>query len=295
MEDKKQEDLDMLYVLRSVKNGILNIVRSITAIFAFSLKNIKVLLLFIIISTALCLGIFFLQKPYYTSTLSISHIRVENDYCYQMIANLNGYIDNKSNSGLTQQLGLDRGMAEKIISIKFLPLNENIAIRFADSVSVMLPFKVKVEVYDNSILDSLQNKILNYLETNEYARTRKDLEKLSLEKTEKRVDAEIIEIDSLKRLVNQGIIPRSSGQGIILGEPIDPITIYKRGMDLYERKLLLDKKKLLNNSFELMVGFTKSPKSSNSGQLLYICIGILLGYVFGLLWLAKKQLNGSDK
>jgi len=295
MEDKKQEDLDMLYVLRSIKNGILNIFRSIIAVFEFSIKNIKTLLLFIVVFTALFLGIFFLQKPYYTSTLSISHIRVENDYCYQMITNLNGYIDNKSNYGLAQQLGLDPRMAEKIISIKYLSLNENIAIRFTDSVSVMLPFKVKVEVYDNSILDSLQNKILNYLETNEYAQTRKELEKLSLEKTEKRIDTELVEIDSLKRLVNKGIIPRSTGIGIILGEPIDPISVYKRGMELYEKKLLISKKKQLNNSFELMVGFTKSPKTSNSGGLLYALIGILSGYVIGMLWLAKKHLNGSAR
>ena len=50
------------------------------------------------------------------------------------------------------------------------------------------------------------------------------------------------EIDSLKQIVNQSIIPRVTGNGIILGEPIDPVSIYRRAMDIFDKQLVLAKK-----------------------------------------------------
>jgi hypothetical protein len=295
MENNKQEDLDMLYVLRSINKGIGRFFRSIVWLFEFSLKNFRTLALFIIVFVALCLGIYLLKKPYYRSQLSISHIRFENDYCYEMVESLDSYITGNENPALAERLSISKNDAAKVQSIKYKPLNENIASRFIDSVSVLLPFKVEVEVYDNSVLDTLQKGILKYLESNRYATKIKEIEKQVLEKTEQRLEKEITEIDSLKKIVNAGIVPRSSGNGIIFGEPLDPVLIYKRGMDLYEKKTFIAKKKLLNNSFEVIIGFGKSPKRANYGKVFYIGIGLLGGYLIGLLWLLKKRANSLKK
>jgi hypothetical protein len=184
-------------------------------------------------------------------------------------------------------------LAQQIQNIEYAPLNENIEKRFADSVSVLLPFKVLVEVYELEILDTLQIAILNYFESNEFALTRKKLEHDEFNKTEERVKKEIIEIDSLKQLVSKSIVPRGTGSGIILGEPIDPVLVYRRGLELFERQLQLSKKQTLNDSFELMVGFNKSAKRADLGIELYIFLGLLFGYISALLWLVRAKTNGK--
>lgn len=292
MEEKKQEDLDMIYLINSIKKFFIGIIRSIQWVLDLSIKKFKQLSLFLLVSIGLGYLLFNSQKPFYTSELSVSHIRLENDYCQQMIDNLNSLLIGTSDrTNLSSALSLSVENAKEIKKISYVPLNSNISEKFADSINVLLPFKVVVEVYSNDVLDTLQNRLMGYLENNTYANRRKQIELNSLLKTENRIEEEILETDSLKNLVNQGIVPRGSGNGIILGEPIDPIGVYKRGLELYERELLLKKKQILNNSFELMVGFAKKPKPSNPGLIFYVSICLLFGYVIGIIWISKKEMR----
>lgn len=279
----------MLIVLKSIKNSIRWVVNSIIWLFEFSLRNIVTLFLFIGIALGIGITLYNLQQKTYSSSMSVSHIRVDNDYCYLMIAGLNAYAEAEDYKGLAAVLSIDEKTASQVKKFKSSPLNENIAKRFADSVSVHIPFKVLVEVNDVSILDTLQKGILNYLESNEFALKTKEIEKENLWKTEVRIRKEIIELDSLKRIVNQSIIPRGTGSGIILGEPIDPVAVYKNAMESYEKLLRVNDKLQLNNSFELMVGFSKNSKPSGLNIIHYILISVLIGYFFGLFWLVKKH------
>jgi hypothetical protein len=290
MEDKQQEDLDMLYVLKSIKKGIANFFNGIAWLLQFSYKKAKGLIIFMTVSTLVCFGIYTLQTPYYNSELIISHTRFENDFCSAMIDNLNSYIGGTSNnSEIAEKLSLSETEALAIRSLKYSPANEELAKKYADSLFIFLPFKVEAEVYDNNVLDNLQKGIMNYLETNEYALKRREIDKQSLVKTEAKIKSEIVEIDSLKQLINQSIVPRGSGNGIILGEPIDPVNVYRRGFELYEKQLVLNKKQELNNSFEVIVGFIKKPVPANLGLLFYLFFGALCGYIVGIIWFLKRQ------
>ena len=289
MENKNQEDMDMMIVLKSIKNAILWVVNSFIWVFEFSLRNIVTLLSFIGIALGVGITLYNLKKQTYLSTMSVSHIRVDNDYCFLMIAGLNGYAEAEDYKGLATALSIDEKTASQIKEFKYSPLNLNIAQRFADSVSVHIPFKVTVEVNDVSILDTLQKGILNYLESNEFALKTKEIEKENLWKTEVRIRKEIMELDSLKRIVNQSIIPRGTGSGIILGEPIDPVAIYKNAMESYEKLLRVNDRLQLNNSFELMVGFSKNSKPSGLNIIHYIFLSVLIGYFLGFFWLVKKH------
>jgi hypothetical protein len=290
MDNSKQEDLDTLYVISSLKKALLSLLRSIRWLLAFSIDKAKALSLFILFFTGLSIGLYLLNPVYYSSRMTLSHIRVDNDYCYELIDNLNSIIDHaKGNTELGKILGLSEPLAKNIKRIKYDVLNDNLAKRYSDSSTVLLPFSIVVDVYDNSVLDSLQKGFLNYLESNDYAIRRKTIDEEALLKTEKKLKEEILENDSLKLLVNKSIVPRATGTGIILGEPIDPVSVYKRGLELYEREISLNKKKLLNNSFELIVGFSKKTKPANVGLLFYVMAGFLFGYFTGLLVLLNKR------
>ncbi len=296
MENKRQEELDMLTVLGSLKKGLLNFFKWIMWLLNFSIKKIKILLLVISISVGVYYGMYSLQRTYYSSDLSLSHTRFENDYCKVLVNNLNlSIIGSTDKLQLANDLGISMEAASKIKKISYAPLNEHLAEKYADSLHVLLPFKVQVEVYDNSVLDTLQTKILTYLENNEFAQKRKDIEMQSLIKSEAWIKQELIEIDSLKQLVNQGIVPRGSGNGIILGEPIDPVSVYRRGYDLYERQLVLNEQQSLNNTFEIVAGFVKRAEPSNPGVFFYLWSGIVTGYLIGILWLLRLEFNSKTQ
>lgn len=282
----RHEEVDLLFVIRSIKKGIRNFTDFIGWMFSFTLKHFVVFILCVGFGLAIGYFLFTLKKPYYRSEFTTSHIRFENGYCSEMIDNLNSYVnDGGNNEGLAQVLNIDVNVANQVRCFHYKPFNERISKLYADSVSVLLPFKVEVEVYNNEILSKLQNSILNYLESNTYAQQLKEIEKKSLDLVEKRFIDEITEIDSLKQQVNKSIIPRASGSGVILGEAIEPVLIYKRAMDSYDRLMDVKKRKELNESFQLVIGFTKNNVVAGLGKKSYLAVGAIIGYFAGMLFL----------
>ena len=290
MENNRQDDLDMLTLFGSIRLAIRRIFVSLGNVVRTSIRNGITISIFMAIGVALFLGLYFLSKPYYSSELLINHTRLDNDYCREMVENLNSIIDSKSkNKVLARKLGHSIELAEMVKSIEYGVVNENVSKRFADSTYVFLPFKVEVDVYDKSVLDSLQVSILNYLENNEYALRRKAIDVQHFALLETRLKRELTELDSLKRIVASGIVPRASGQGIILGEPIDPVMIYKRGSELYEKLLFVKRRQELINSFEVAVGFSQSAKRASPGKLVYIGLGLLIGYLMGFAYVKANR------
>lgn len=295
MEDNKQEDLDILIVGKSIKNGIVNFCKSIVWLIDFSLKKALILSIFVGVAVAGCVTLFYTEKPYYKSELSISHIRLDNYYCFEMIRNLGSLINEKrGNIDLAEELKVKPEAAKAVKNIYYVPANMNLARQYSDSMVVLLPFKIELDIYDNEALPELQVGIMNYLESNEYATKLKQIETQTLSQVEQRVKDEIKEIDSLKLLVNQSIVPRGQGNGIILGEPIDPVSIYTRAMLSYERLMQLNKEKEFNNSFQVMVGFHKSYKLAGKGLIFHIAIGILIGYVIGISILLRRHFSKKN-
>lgn len=290
MKNGSSEEIDLFTIFQSIKRGIAGFVHSIGQLIDFCLKNTKTLLLFCVIGVAMAVGLFFLKKKVYTSELTLSHNRLNNSECYSLINGLTKLIENPGRGNeetLANELNIAIDDVRQIKNIAAKSLNESLEKKYKDSAFVILPFKIEVRIYDPAILDDLQTGILNYLEANEFASKRKEIDKKYLERYEEKIRKEITEIDSLKQLVDQSIVPRAGGNGIILGEPIDPVKVYQAGLDLYKIQLNIDEQKQLNNSFEVMIGF--SPAVPSSGLLYFIFWGGLSSFFAGLLWLFGKK------
>lgn len=298
MEDNKQEDFDILFVLRSIKRSFIGVFENLLWLINFSIRKAPVLIVFISLSVLISIGLKQLQTPFYKSEMAISHIRFDNESCKSVVNSINSFINpnTEDQPELAKELSLSAEYAKNIVSVTYSPLNERVAERYMDSVHILLPFKIEVDVYDNFVLDTLQVKLLNYLENNEFVVKRKKIELQIIESTQEKIKKEIAETDSLKRLVNQSIVPRGGGgTGIVLGEPIDPVSVYKRGFELYERNLQFGRKKELNSSFELIFGFVKKPNPSNVSWTVFVFTGIIFGYIIGILWLLRREQNLKSK
>jgi uncharacterized protein YneF (UPF0154 family) len=281
-ESQLKDEIDLVSVFDSIKKAILGFVHWIQHLIQVSINNIKIMLLFVSIGVGISVGIFFTKKPVYTSTLSMSHTRLNNGQCMELINGLTKTPD--KNKALSQKLNISADMATQIKDIS-CKLEGNLA--NIDSLTKISDFKIEVKVYDFSILDSLETKILNFLESNEYARKRKVLDRAYLDNLEDKTKKQIIAIDSLKTIVEKSILPRSIGNGIILGESIDPVKVYQESMSLYQTELRISKDRELNNSFEVIVGFSTAVPTAN--LLMNIIIGLFSGYIIGLIWVLRKK------
>ncbi len=287
MENNRSDEVDLTSIFASIKKVFLNLFQWLGDLVRFALQNIKTLLVFIILGVGISIGLFFLVKPVYHSSLTMSHTRLNNGQCMDLINGLTKTSD--KDTILVKKLGLDFKVAKQIKSILYKSINTD-----SDSLLNSSNFKIEVKVYNKKILDSLQMRILNFLEANEYASKRKQINRLYIDKIEEKLASEIVGVDSLKRIVNKSILPRSMGNGIILGESVDPVKVYQEGLNLFKSQLSLNEQRELNNSFEVVVGF--SPAIRSTTLLKSVIMGFIISFVFGMVWIVRmKQMLGKGK
>lgn len=280
-DNNSKDEIDLISVFSTIKKAFSNLINKTYSLFQYSILHIKFLSIYILIGAATGYGLFKLSPMVYESDLTLSHKRMTNGQCLDIINNLSQSA--KTKEELAKKLNIDLNTAKKIKSIYYKPLNNSSA---NDSLLKLSDFKIEVKVYDKNILDSLEPKIISFLESNEYAAKRKEMNRLYLEKLEDRIKNQIISIDSLRKIVDKSIIPKSLGNGIIMGESIDPVKVYQESLHLYQSQLKIENDKELNNSFEVVVGFHSAiPTSSTLNNML---LGGLLGYITGIIWLWRK-------
>jgi hypothetical protein len=281
--DNTKGDIDLLYILRSAKNGIANLFNWVVAT---TMKKIGIVLAFVVIGIGLGFLMFSFKKPVFVSELTISHMRFDNDECFELINNLTKL--NENPVPLSRVLKADLALTSQVKSINYVALNARTTKLYTDSAEVMLPFRVMVEVYDPGVLDSLQSKLMNYLEMNPYGVKRKEINMNYLMDYGKKIQKEILAIDTLKQIVNQSIKHKNQGNGVLIDEPVDPVKISQRSVELQHAELKLKEQEKLNDSFELMVGFNGGVRKT-ANMMLSMFYGLLIGYLVSLLWLYSRE------
>ena len=81
---------------------------------------------------------------------------------------------------------------------------------------------------------------------------------------------------SLKQIVNSSIVPRSEGKGIILGEPIDPVSIYQAEMAYYKEQLNIDQALATIDNIEVIQPFLRINHYNYPNYNLYFLYFFLL-------------------
>jgi hypothetical protein len=98
------------------------------------------------------------------------------------------------------------------------------------------------------------------------------------------VTAKIASLDSLTQIVNSSVIPRSTGQGIILGQPVDPVNVYKAQDSFYIQKVNIETELAHINNIETVHSFLKfsEPNYPHIRMLILIALGAGLLLAFFL-------------
>lgn len=292
-----QEEVDLRYVYGKIKQSFSNGWNFLLLCITVALKRWYLLLLFTVLGAAVGVGLFYTTRPVYTSTLTLASNTLANDFCADIINNLNLIIKDKSPEVLAKNLKISVSTAKSVKELEFNNYDEKLKKIYKDKDTVVLgrPFKIKAYLYNNTSFDTIQTALVNYLENNEYATTRKQIRLENIKTLKGTIKKQISELDSLKAKVTSDVTPRgTTAGGFVFGEPLDPINIFKQEITLLEKDLLLTRDLVLIDNIQIIQEFTPralpdSPRLKRN-MLMYGLISCMIGFLLAF-YLERKKAN----
>ena len=146
----------------------------------------------------------------------------------------------------------------------------------------MSVFKVTLTLTAVNNLDAIEKGIVNYLEDNEYLRKRKEARIKNMLEQLADLEQKVKSLDSLRRIVNSSVIPRSQGQGIILGEPINPVSIYQAEVAYMRDRLNMQERLSTIEHIEILQPFLRVHEYNNPNYDKYLMYAFAASFLFGL-------------
>lgn len=251
------EEIDLLYFFRPVNNAFKK-ATSWGIDYVRLIAHNRFLFVGILIAGAIagyCLR-YVIKPSYKTNAIFVSDM-LPASYCVKLLDNLNELRRPGNIPTLAKELNISTDAAWQVKGIRPSALpKDTFALEKRDS--SMAIFTVELTMQDMRFVQEVQKGLVNYLENNEYIRKRKAERTRSWQTQIAELEVRRRSLDSLRIIVSNSIIPRSQGQGIILGEPINPVTIYqaesmylKERLSLEERLATIDHIEVLQPFFQL--------------------------------------------
>ncbi len=142
-------------------------------------------------------------------------------------------------------------------------------------------FQIIVQLTDRSLLPKLQAGIINYLQQNDFAKIRVEQRKIYFKEMIKKVDEEILSLESFKEKVYKGNFFESTGGRVVF---FDPTTVNTKIVDLNQQKLDYQNQLELVSSLQIIEGFTQFDKPIWPKKSVSLAAGATLGlFLVGLL------------
>ena len=288
---KTEEDVDLKLVYYKTKNFFSALWNAFINFFVIIKKSAGFILFFSFLGIAIGTGLTYIMQPVFTASLTLSSNILNNQYCNDIINALELTIKDDAPELLAKELKIEIGSAKEIKKIEFLNYNEKLAKKYEDKDTIVLglPFKIKVYVTNTSVFDTLQKALIYYLENNEYSLKRRELNKENLKLMQQKLITEIRQLDSLKFIVASNLQPRGNSSGFVFGQPLDPVNIYKEGINLFQENLTINSGLILSENIQVIQYFTPRKKPDSPRLLLNMAICGAVASIVGLIIALFKE------
>lgn len=253
---RRNEEIDLFYFLRPAANLGRKFGRSFINYLAILNRTKFIALAILIAVTAVGFSLrYILPKAFKTEGLFVSHV-LPSSYCVMMIERLNELNKTGGNENIiAQQLQINENAVRDIRTVSLIPMSEAVFSNKADTINSL--FKIELVLGQMTNLDSIQKGILNYLENSEYSKKRMEAKVISLRALQQDLRQRVRSLDTLKRIVNNSVVPRAEGQGIILGEPLNPVLVYEAENKFYNSELKVSEDLALIDNVEIIQPFSR--------------------------------------
>ena len=256
------------------------------------IKESKILFLYLgLLGLIAGLCVYFLVPPTYSSEVILVSRGYSSPFNRQKIDALQKLIEDESYSTVADILHLSEQDAENLTGISYAHLDPDLNVK--DTLIENLFFTVSVDLLEINMLDSLQSRIVSYLDKNAFAELNRDLQVRKLKRLITKLDGDIKAMDSLKNQLIVTEVPGTERGGFVFGEPLNPIDFYREENLMYERKLDLEIIIDLIDNVQLVSGFQKYTKPSFP-RIRHIIFSVLAGLTLALIYVLFFKKNSTQ-
>ena len=283
---ENSDEIDLRYLFEKIASLFEKAKGYLLSIISFFIKNMIFLILGVIIFVSISIGATYMIKPYYESSLILNvRNQIAKNVSYRLFSFMNQLISNKEYESLGELLNISSEAAETITKVQFK--EEKDISQEQNSIYI----KIWVSTHDNSIFPSIEKGIINNLKSNNYLKEELSLSQKYNKEIIEKIQKELLQLDSLKKTIEISLINNNKGNGLIYGQPINPVSVYEKEFDLFTKQLTYEKETNLLSYFRIVDSF--KIKSSPSGPLktIFAFYGALIGFfmtIIGLLLFRKK-------
>lgn len=288
MEQKRtnsSEEIDLLYFFRPVGNAFKRASNWGVDFVRLLAHNRFLFAAILLIGSAAGYCARYLIKPSYkTEAIFISDM-IPARYCTNLVQNLNELRRPGNIPELARTLNIPQDAAWQIQGIipTAAPKDTFVVEKRDSSMSL---FRVTLILSSMQHIEAIQDGLVQYLEGNDYVRKRKEARLNNLVTQKADLELRIKSLDSLRTIVNNSVIPRSQGQGIIFGEPINPVSVYQAEVAYLRDKLNIQERIATIDNIEVLQPFFKMNEYNHPNYDKYLNYAFIASFLFGLLVVA---------
>jgi uncharacterized protein involved in exopolysaccharide biosynthesis len=270
VENKGAEEIDLLRLLLKAVKILEN--------------NILLIASFFVVGSLVGFLWYSMAKKVFESKLLISSNILTESYSKELIGKLDALVRDGNLGTLAKRLNLTESEAKSIQ--KFEIANADLrSDLLKESEKVYLAITVRVS--DQQVLIKLQEKIVSYLENNEYVKVRVEQKKHALSMVLKTINEEISGLEDFKIRIYKGDFLASAKGNIMF----DPTTVNTKIVELTEKKALVETDLALIKSVQVIDGFTVYNRPISPKLSVSLASGSSVGLLFVVLFIAFKALR----
>jgi len=291
------------------KSIFFNIILFIVAIKNAIVKNVRLIFILGLVGGILGIIAHFVTPDVYKSSILLRSTYLNGRLMESTIDKLQLLTEDEDRTQLAKALKIDTTTANKIAGFSYEPFvseeeiielevfkeqlkteieDEALINRFVERLSMdnKSTYRIYVEVLDRSIINDLEEPLIDYFRNNPFVSKRLEIQKQNLESEAENLEGELSELDSLKEILFKnfkmvGERDRDGSNNVILADEqsTNPISVFNESRKAYEKKLNIQRELYLTPQFELIDGFTVYSQPASPGL-------IKLGFYGGLSGLA---------
>ncbi|MEX0967700.1 MAG: hypothetical protein WD077_10715 [Bacteroidia bacterium] len=197
------------------------------------------------------------SPPVYYSDMTLSSSHLSRGYYEDFLQNLEIYLLDENFEGLARTLDIPATGAEGINKIKLLESRPS-----KDSTIMGTLLRILVVANDPAVYEYLGPKLMQYLAGNTFAVKVHEVQTRRLKTSIDALENEIIQLDSLKRVVEKSMLSERISPGLLFMESPDPIQVYEERNKLFQMQKDQEAKLLLSRNLTMLDDFTPRTEPS---------------------------------
>ena len=292
------EEIDLFTFLKPVTTAITNLFVAISNYIKLVVKHLLFLIAVTVFFSLVGFSTRFILPHQFQMEAVMSSHEIPYKMCVLMLNNLQEISASKDNKAvLTKSLGITEAEAKTIVSIKAGMLKDSFFVNDRDTVHNF--FGVTLTCSNAALTEIIQKGIVRFLESNDFALKRKEAKFKMLVDLKQSLQIKVASLDSVKNIINNSITTRSQGKGIILGEPINPVTVYQTEINYFRELIDIERQLSVYDNIEVVQPFIPPIKSNypkfNLILLYFAASGLFLSLILiPLRKNAKKGLMSTE-